>query len=127
MYWRTKSKRRETKDKAKTKWLLQASFGVYLRQFLVCSPNFMPYCSERLLIVRQTPSARPPAQVAVPALRGVLARLAELFRQGDVSLDYMVDRFGWQAHSARAAVIRTSSVEDHVRDLIEAGILTPVE
>jgi hypothetical protein len=48
---------------------LQASFGVYLRQFLVCSPNFMPYCSERLLIVRQTPSAV-----------GIIAELGDLRR-----------------------------------------------
>jgi stress-induced morphogen len=46
------------------------------------------------------------APVQIPALRGVLGQLAELFRQGDVTLDTMVERFGWQAHSARAAVTR---------------------
>jgi stress-induced morphogen len=46
------------------------------------------------------------ASVQIPALRGVLGQLAELFRQGDVTLDTMVERFGWQAHSARAAVTR---------------------
>ncbi|MDR2819449.1 MAG: amidoligase family protein [Desulfovibrio sp.] len=46
------------------------------------------------------------APVRIPALRGVLGQLADLFRQGDVTLDMMVERFGWQPHSARAAVTR---------------------
>jgi hypothetical protein len=52
--------------------------------------------------------ATAPAQAApAPAhLRGVLAQLAEMFRQGDVTLQAMMERFGWQAHSARAAVTR---------------------
>jgi hypothetical protein len=48
----------------------------------------------------------PAPAAAMPALRGVLGQLVEMFRQGDVALQTMVDRFGWQAHSARAAVTR---------------------
>jgi hypothetical protein len=46
------------------------------------------------------------ATVSVPSLRGVLGQLAGMFSQGEVTLQAMMERFGWQAHSARAAVTR---------------------
>jgi len=46
------------------------------------------------------------APASVPALRGVLGQLAGMFSQGEVTLQAMMERFGWQAHSARAAVTR---------------------
>jgi hypothetical protein len=46
------------------------------------------------------------AQSQISAMSGVLGQLAEMFRQGEVTLQAMMDRFGWQAHSARAAVTR---------------------
>ncbi len=55
------------------------------------------------------PAAAPaPVAVAAPAvrLRGVQAQLADMLRQGEVSLQAMVERFGWQPHTARAAVTR---------------------
>lgn len=52
--------------------------------------------------------AAAPAVTPVPAfgLRGVSADLAAMFAQGPVTLQAMCERFGWQAHSARAAVTR---------------------
>lgn len=51
-----------------------------------------------------------PVVVAAPVptghLQGVLAQLADMFRQGEVSLQAMVERFNWQPHTARAAVSR---------------------
>lgn len=43
---------------------------------------------------------------ALPALRGVSDQLASMFQSGPVSLQAMCERFGWQRHSARAAVTR---------------------
>jgi hypothetical protein len=56
----------------------------------------------------QAPVAAPaPAPVLTATLRGSLAQLAGLFQtQGRVTLAAMVERFGWQAHSARAAVTK---------------------
>ena len=50
----------------------------------------------------------PPAPVIDhPALRGVQARLAEMFTaQGVVSLASICDAFGWLPHTARAAITR---------------------
>jgi hypothetical protein len=65
------------------------------------------FVTESKRRVDEPVAAQLPAAPVVPAsLRGVLARLAEMFRQGDVPLQAMMDRFGWQAHSARAAVTR---------------------
>lgn len=55
------------------------------------------------------PAAPAPAVPAVelPVLSGVRARLAEMFAaQGTVTLAAMCERFGWQPHTARAAVTR---------------------
>ncbi len=55
------------------------------------------------------PAAPAPATPAVelPALSGVRARLAEMFvARGTVTLSAMCERFGWQSHTARAAVTR---------------------
>lgn len=52
------------------------------------------------------PAAPAPA-AELPALSGVQARLAEMFAaQGTVTLAAMCERFGWQPHTARAAVTR---------------------
>lgn len=49
----------------------------------------------------------PPRAAAAPAaVRGTLAALLDMLRAGDVTLDAMTARFGWQPHSARAAVTR---------------------
>ena len=52
--------------------------------------------------------AAPAAELpAVSGMRGVQARLAEMFAsQGTVSLAAMCESFGWQPHTARAAVTR---------------------
>jgi hypothetical protein len=61
------------------------------------------------------------------SLRG----LAEVLRQEMFIPDPTLEE--WMIGSARrakiwcGAVVRTSSPEDHVRDLIEAGLLIPVE
>lgn len=53
------------------------------------------------------PAVAPAAVPAsVPGLRGVSAQLAGMFSQGPVTLQAMCERFGWQPHSARAAVTR---------------------
>ncbi len=52
------------------------------------------------------PAAPAPA-AELPALSGVRARLAEMFAaQGTVTLAAMCESFGWQPHTARAAVTR---------------------
>ncbi|MFI3271990.1 MAG: amidoligase family protein [Pseudomonadota bacterium] len=52
-------------------------------------------------------SSMAPCSTSAPlALRGVSAQLASMFGQGAVTLEAMCNRFGWQAHSARAAVTR---------------------
>lgn len=49
----------------------------------------------------------PPQAAAAPAaVRGTLAALLDMLRAGDVTLEAMTARFGWQPHSARAAVTR---------------------
>ena len=54
----------------------------------------------------QSPAAPAPV-VGHPSLRGVQARLADMFTsQGVVTLSAMCDAFGWQPHTARAAVTR---------------------
>ena len=51
------------------------------------------------------PTATPAAEL--PALSGVQARLAEMFAsEGTVTLAAMCESFGWQPHTARAAVTR---------------------
>lgn len=50
--------------------------------------------------------AAPVPPVPTGHLQGVLAQLADMFRQGEVSLQAMVERFNWQPHTARAAVSR---------------------
>ncbi|WP_300907716.1 amidoligase family protein [uncultured Desulfovibrio sp.] len=66
--------------------------------------EFIEQCKRPAAPTPAAPAAELPA---VPGMRGVQARLAEMFAsQGTVSLAAMCERFGWQAHSARAAVTR---------------------
>ena len=54
-----------------------------------------------------TASVAPAPVIDHPALRGVQARLAEMFTaQGVVSLASLCDAFGWLPHTARAAITR---------------------
>ena len=66
--------------------------------------EFIDQCKRPAAPTPAAPAAELPA---VSGMRGVQARLAEMFAsQGTVSLAAMCERFGWQAHSARAAVTR---------------------
>ena len=66
--------------------------------------EFIDQCKRPAAPVPAVPAAELPA---VPGMRGVQARLAEMFAaQGTVSLAAMCERFRWQPHTARAAVTR---------------------
>lgn len=57
--------------------------------------------------VRNAVSASPAPVISHPALRGVQARLAEMFiSEGVVSIASICDAFDWLPHTARAAVTR---------------------
>ena len=58
--------------------------------------------------VAMTAARQQPAPVADnPSLRGVQAELATMFaRSGSVRLNAICERFGWQPHTARAAITR---------------------
>ena len=63
--------------------------------------EFMDACREEAAPVAEVPVADH------PALRGVQGQLAGMFTAaGTVRLSAMCDRFGWQPHTARAAVTR---------------------
>lgn len=70
--------------------------------------NWVRFLGEFIEQCKRPSSPTPAAPAAeLPVLSGVQARLAEMFAgQGTVSLAAMCERFGWQAHSARAAVTR---------------------
>ena len=66
--------------------------------------EFIDQCKRPAAPVPAVPAAELPA---VPGMRGVQARLAEMFAtQGTVFLAAMCERFRWQPHTARAAVTR---------------------
>lgn len=66
--------------------------------------EFIEQCRHHAAPVPAAPTAELPA---ASEIRGVQGRLAEMFtRQGTVRLSAICERFGWQAHSARAAVTR---------------------
>ncbi len=64
--------------------------------------DFIDQCKRHTAPTVQTAQA-----VEAPVLSGVQGRLAEMFAaQGTVLLSAMCERFGWQPHTARAAVTR---------------------
>ena len=72
--------------------------------------NWVRFLDSFITTTKSLTNAPAPAAVAapvqLPSLRGVLGQLAGMFSQGEVTLQAMMERFGWQAHSARAAVTR---------------------
>ena len=70
--------------------------------------NWVRFLSDFIDACAAVSTAQQPAPVLEnPALRGVQAQLAQMFAAtGTVMLDAICERFGWQPHSARAAVTR---------------------
>jgi hypothetical protein len=61
------------------------------------------------------------------SLRGIADALMREMFIPDPTLEAWMQGSAKRAKMWNGSVIRTSSPEDHVRDLISAGILTPVE
>lgn len=69
--------------------------------------EFIDQCKRPAAPAPAVPAAPAAELPAVSGMRGVQARLAEMFAaQGTVSLAAMCERFRWQPHTARAAVTR---------------------
>lgn len=70
--------------------------------------NWVRFLGEFIDQCKRPAAPAPAAELpAVSGMRGVQARLAEMFAaQGTVSLAAMCERFCWQSHTARAAVTR---------------------
>ena len=72
----------------------------------------------------KTPDGKP---VEAESLRGLAEALRMEMMIPDPDMEEWMLNSAYRAHMWNGSVIRTSSVEDHVRDLIEAGILTPLD
>ena len=60
-------------------------------------------------------------------LRGIAEALWDLMLVPEPTLEEWMAGSAKRAQMWNGSVIRTSSPEEHVRDLIEAGLLTPLE
>jgi len=61
------------------------------------------------------------------SLRGLAEALWREMKFPEPSLEEWMQGSARRAKNWNGAIVRTSSPEDHVRDLIEAGILTPLD
>jgi len=61
------------------------------------------------------------------SLRGIAEALWHLMFDPPPTLEEWMQGSARRAKDWNGAIVRTSSAEDHVRDLIEAGILTPLD
>jgi hypothetical protein len=72
----------------------------------------------------KTPDGKP---LEAESLRGLAEALWHEMLIPEATLDEWMPGSARRAHMWNGSTIRTSSPEDHVRDLIEAGLLTPLD